>query len=542
MASCYRQFTMSAPGASQAMAILDALAQGLAESSDANGLLAPVHTALERGFDATEILLATHGAGADDADVLLQVRDGKAAPGRPRRLPRETLGPAGSVLATGHPLLAAHQTRHGDMHWLAVPLAASGTTFGMLAVARGTVPFAASDDTLLAVAGRLVALAVYTARLHTLLTRDRGNLDAALEQLVVGDPLRALGRMAAVVAHDLNNTLAAILLRTEILTADLVDPQLARHVTTIQALAKEGGNSVRRLHEFARARTTRAFQTVDLNQLLDEVLELTRNRWKDDGRGSAWDVRTEKGTLPPIAGEPPALREALMHVIVNALEAMPDGGRLTLRTAHADERVVCEIEDTGRGMSPDVQRRATEPFFTTTGDPGRGVGLAIVHGVMTRHGGQVELQSAPGRGAIVTLRFPAADPAAAGTPTRPPGRRAKVLVIDDDPFVRQVVVDILEQHGHEVVACPDGPSGVECARAEAFDLVLSDLGLPGMSGWDVARAVKAAGGPPVVLMTGWSGQVDEGRARAHGVDRVLSKPLSTTTLQSLLTTILTPAR
>jgi CheY-like chemotaxis protein len=161
---------------------------------------------------------------------------------------------------------------------------------------------------------------------------------------------------------------------------------------------------------------------------------------------------------------------------------------------------------------------------------------------MSRHGGQVELQSAPGRGAIVTLRFPAADAGAPGTPARPPARRAKVLVIDDDPFVRQVVVDILEQHGHEVVACPDGPSGVACARAEAFDLVLSDLGLPGMSGWDVARAVKAAGGPPVVLMTGWSGQVDEARARASGVDRVLSKPLSTTMLQSLLASVLTPPR
>jgi signal transduction histidine kinase len=525
------------------MAILDELARALVESSDTRGLLAAVHTTLERAFEATDVLLATHGGADDDADLLLHARDGKAAPGLPRRLPRETLGPAATVLATGCPLLAAHRQTDGHRHWLAVPLTATGTTFGALAVARPVAPFGAADDALLGLAGRLVALALYADRLQNRLSQNLGKLEVALEQLVVADPLRALGRMASSVAHDLNNVLAAILLRTEILTTDVTDPRLARHAATIQTLARDGGETVRRLHEFARARTARAFEPLDLNQLIDDVLELTRNRWaaSPGGPGPVWDVRPEKTPLPPVAGDPAALREALMHVVFNGLEAMPEGGRLALRTRPEDEEVVLEVEDTGRGMSDEVRRRAGELFFTTSGDPARGLGLSIAHGVMARHGGQLELRSEPGHGTVVTLRFPAARPEPSA-PAAAPARRARVLFIDDDACVREVVVAILQQQGHEVVVCADGPSGVARARAESFDLVLTDLGLPGMSGWDVARCVKAAGGPPVVLMTGWSDQVDEARARAHGIDLILSKPVAAATLQSLAAAVLNPAR
>jgi CheY-like chemotaxis protein/anti-sigma regulatory factor (Ser/Thr protein kinase) len=356
------------------------------------------------------------------------------------------------------------------------------------------------------------------------LERELGEARIRMTRL---EKIGALGEMCASVAHTFNDVLTPILGRIQLLSQRITDPQLREWLEIIERSALDGAQAVRKIEEFLRQRRAEPTTTVDLSALVNEAVAATSLR-----RRPGVQLKTELDPMPPVTGDPLGLAEALEHVIVNALEAAPDGSTVTVaaRTEHGD--AVVSVSDSGPGMTPGVQARIFEPFFTTK--PGAsGLGLTLAYGIVSRHGAQIDIDTAPGRGTSVRIKFPVQGVSrpTSGT-TAPPGRpvsmgpRGRCLVVDDDPQVREMIGDILSNAGHSVVTAVDGSEGVEKFKADAFDLVITDLAMPKLNGLQVARVCKTLRpAVPVVMLTGWGVLLTEEELAEHGVDEVLSKPV-----------------
>ena len=385
--------------------------------------------------------------------------------------------------------------------------------------------------------GRQVGGFIETARLYQELDRSRRR-SAQTERL------RALGEMAAGVAHDFNNLLAIILGRAELLLHALPAAAPAgerRPIDLIVQAARDGARTVRRIQEFTRRTPRGPLRPVSLGGVARDVIEMTRPRWDDEAQanGIRYEVTAEDDETPPVLADAPELREALTNLVLNALDAMPSGGRLTVRTTAEGPRVRCEVIDTGLGMPGHVRERAFEPFFSTKLETGSGLGLSIVYGIVTRLGGEVAVDSAPGAGSTFVLWLPIAadapeEAAAVSAVTHRP-RALRVLVVEDEPEVLAVLTDLLTTEGHRPLACPSAATALRALDAEPFDVVLTDLGMPGIGGWGVAAGVKERRpGTPVGLVTGWGDIVDPTAAVARGVDFVLAKPVERAHLRAAL--------
>jgi len=270
-----------------------------------------------------------------------------------------------------------------------------------------------------------------------------------------------------------------------------------------------------------------------------EVVELTRPRWRDEAQmhALALDVALELGEIPRVAGEAPALREVIMNLLFNAIDAMRESGRIRIATWAADHWAYCSVTDTGVGMSDEVRRRAFEPFFTTKGPQGTGLGLSVAHGIVQRHGGELSLRANDGRGTVVTMRLPQALAAAASAPVETPaGPPLRVLVIDDEAAVRDALADTLADDGHSVIQAATGKDGLaRLAEGARVDVVITDLGMPDMTGWDVARAVRAQRpGLVIGLVTGWAVALEMNDDERRAVDFVIAKPYTVEALRTAL--------
>jgi signal transduction histidine kinase/ActR/RegA family two-component response regulator len=440
-------------------------------------------------------------------------------------------------------------------------------------------PFTEEDRHLLRLFADQAAVGIENARLFAELNQSYHELQRAQDELIRSEKLRALGQMAAGIAHDLNNRLAAILGRVELLRLQTKDPESQQALGTLETAVTDGAHVVRRLQGFARQQPTGPLVPCDLAALVHEALEFTRPQWRDgpQRRGMTVQVRTAlsaPGGLPLILGQPAEIREALTNLILNAVDAMPQGGVITIsaRVARGDGGhlgdqaigqpggmpnrpiaqlpegqakagggwVTLSVSDTGIGMPDKIRQRIFDPFFTTKGSRGTGLGLSVVYGIMERHGGHIEVTSTPGKGTTFTLHFQAA-PAAALAGSEPPpqtGPPRRVLLIDDDPMVRETVASLLRSAGHTVVEADGGASGIKHLAEGSVDLVLTDLGMPEVTGWDVARAVRSQQPSlPIILLTGWGDQpiVEAGESGSSKlVDRVLGKPFR---LEELLSAI-----
>jgi signal transduction histidine kinase/ActR/RegA family two-component response regulator len=398
------------------------------------------------------------------------------------------------------------------------------------------------------------AIAIENARLFAEANHSYRELQRAQDELIRSEKLRALGQMAAGVAHDLNNILAAALGQVQLLRMGHEDPALQDRLATVEKAVTDGAHVVRRLQDFARQRTHVPLAPTDLGAAVQEALEITRSHWRDEPQrqGRVIEVRTALEGLPPVLGHAAEVREALTNLILNAVDAMPQGGMLTLTARpvasasgghEAPGRaggspdgpspdspsgwVELTIADTGTGMSEDVRRRIFEPFFTTKGPRGSGLGLSVVYGIMERHEGQVEVRSTLGEGTQVRLRFRIASQAAETRQAERPIRLAplRILLVDDDPAVRETVGSLLRTLGHEILEADGGAAGIARLAEGPVDLVMTDLGMPEVNGWDVARAVKTqAATLPVILMTGWGDQATTGATTKGLADRLLAKP------------------
>ncbi|HEY3148920.1 MAG TPA: ATP-binding protein, partial [Dongiaceae bacterium] len=438
--------------------------------------------------------------------------------------------------------------RGGLRSLVVAPLQVESRVFGVLVTARRQAQaFSSGECEFLRQLSEHVALASHQAQLYGALQQAYDDLKQTQQAVMQQERLRALGEMASGIGHDINNALSPAMLYTEALleAESTLSPRARDSLTTIQRAIDDIAHTVSRMREFYRpSELGSASQPMQMNRLIEQVVDLTRARWSDMAlqRGIVIAVETDLAAdLPLIPGVESEIREALINLVFNAVDAMPAGGSLTLRTkairpqrgGSHPSHVQIEITDTGIGMDDETRRRCLEPFFTTKGERGTGLGLAMVYGVVRRHGAEIEIHSQPNRGTMISLIFPVPASVAAPTGARPAPSmpaRLRLLLVDDDPLLLKSLRDILESDGHTVTEANGGEAGIATFRAahhgeQLFSAVITDLGMPYVDGRRVARAIKeAAPSVPVILLTGWGQRLlAEDDVPPH-VDRILSKP------------------
>ncbi|HEX4266469.1 MAG TPA: response regulator [Steroidobacteraceae bacterium] len=377
-------------------------------------------------------------------------------------------------------------------------------------------------------------------------TRELESSNQALRQaqqaLIQQERLRALGQMASGIAHDINNAISPIALYTESMLEKEtgLSPEGRSRLVTIQRAIDDVAQTVGRMREFYRPQELKPrFANLNLNALVQQVIDLTRARWSDQPQrsGIIIELKAELAAeLPEILGADNEIRDAITNLIFNAVDASPKGGVIVVRSgasAGEPQRVLLEVTDSGVGMDEETRRRCLEPFFTTKGERGTGLGLAMVFGMAQRHGASLEIDSRPGVGTTMRLLFPISGGASAATVRMPtlkapvPGLR--ILVVDDDQVLRDSLGNTLRDEGHRVTLAGGGQEGIDLFRtaqqgAEPFDVVLTDLGMPYVDGRQVVAAVRTiAPHTPIILLTGW-GQQMGAEQEVPQVNRVLGKP------------------
>jgi signal transduction histidine kinase/CheY-like chemotaxis protein len=435
--------------------------------------------------------------------------------------------------------------RSGLRAFVAAPLLFESQVFGILIAARREPnSFSSGECEFLRQLSEHVALASHQSETHSALQQAYDDLRQTQQTVMQQERLRALGQMASGIAHDINNAISPVALYTEMLLEQEagLSKRTREYLETTQRAIGDVAHTVARMREFYRQHEPElVLSPMDLNVLVQQVIDLTRARWSDMPlqRGIVIELRLELDrNLPPVAGIESEIREALINLVFNAVDAMPEGGKLTIRTKATQNsakplQVDVEIADTGVGMDEETRRRCLEPFFTTKGERGTGLGLAMVYGVTRRHNADIEMESAVGQGTTVQLRFPVpASNTAEVLPVAPEAMppRLRILSVDDDPLLIKSLRDALEADGHAVVTANGGQEGIDAFRAaqerdEHFAVVITDLGMPYVDGRKVASAIKNdSPSTPVILLTGWGQRlVAEGDVPPH-VDRVLNKP------------------
>ena len=345
---------------------------------------------------------------------------------------------------------------------------------------------------------------------------------------------RTLGSLAAGVAHNINNRLTPVLGWTEMLqerlSADepIAGEELKHALNVIHQGASDSVETVRRLQEYSRPARVKGPEAVQLRDVLEQLLALTRPQWDNEAarRGIRYEIDLKADPAPAVLAVASEVREALLNILENALAAMPQGGRLTLHVRGEDDRAVVSISDTGKGMSPEVQRLAFEPFFTTRStEGGTGLGLSLAQEIVQRYRGTISLSSAEGVGTTFTLSFPSITAEAARTPAFLPSLEPlRILAVEDEPEVLDVLRAMLSSAGHTVFTAASGREALDLFEREPVDLVLTDLGMPGVTGLALAAELKQRRTIPVLLLTGWADELDA--ANAPSVDLIVPKPFT----------------
>jgi signal transduction histidine kinase len=428
---------------------------------------------------------------------------------------------------------------------LCAPLMVGERVIGVLQFDHrsSSASFPEQDRRLLQLFADQAATAFHNLELIEQLSSAAGDLRSSHARLVQAERLAALGEMATGMAHNFNNTLfialgyCDVLHKREDLGSDVLEA-----ITNIRECALDAASTVRRLQEFARGG-----DEAEATQLLcypSKVLEKLvpgiggKLLEAEKAKQIQIRIRTELVNTAPVAARAADLREILINLIFNSVDAMSSSGEIVLSSGTEGERAFLSVKDDGCGMSPEVSERVFEPFFTTKHERGVGLGLSTSWSIARRLGGELEVTSQVGQGSQFTLWLQVAkEEPGVGVSSllEEDGESLRVLVIDDDPRVLKTMGQLLRTLGHETVECREAAKGLEAFPAGRFDVVVTDLGMPGTSGADVAREVHRMDPEvPVLVMTGW-GTEAVARARAgEGVSGVLSKPLSLETIRDAL--------
>jgi PAS domain S-box-containing protein len=403
--------------------------------------------------------------------------------------------------------------------------------------AEGRLRYARVDNSPLVVEGRTTGVLG--------IARDITEQKEERERAARADKLRALGQLASGVAHDFNNSLAAILGRTQLLRRQVRDDAVIRNLEIIQTAAEDAAATVRRIQTFARKSPAKEFEIIDVASLLNDAIEITRTRWQNEARlrGLEYDVQLDAETGQHTFGSASELREVFVNLIVNAVDAMPEGGNLTISSARDDGRLRLQFADTGTGMPEDVRQKIFDPFFSTKGAHGTGLGLSVSHSIIERHEGIISVASEVDGGTTFTIELPASEVASETTDTSAEAEEMpslSILVIDDEPAVRETLAEMLEVMGHRVLLAESGQKALQTLAGNSCDLVFTDLSMPEMDGWETTRAIrKRWADMKVVLVTGYG----TGTAPPTGEDKlvngIIGKPFDFAQIAQTITSLVT---
>ena len=368
--------------------------------------------------------------------------------------------------------------------------------------------------------------------------------------LIQSEKLRAMGVMAAGIAQDFNNVLAIINGYTQLLECSCDgNEELLKGFRAINKAVDDGSETVRRLSEFTRmGKSTAKHISLNMVEIIEQSINFSKPKWKDVAQagGATYEMDTE-GLSPvrAVLGNPPELREIVINIINNAIDAMPEGGRITFRTWEKGDTVFISIADDGCGMSKEVQSKIFDPFYTTKGIEGSGLGMSVSYGIIGKHGGKIDLISKEGKGTIFTIEFPVATEEILPETSIEPvidiqAENYRILVVDDVKEISDLLHVFLSRQGYNVDSVESGDAAIKMLEKERYDLVICDLGMPQVSGWDVIKVVESLDKKPKIgLITGWADMLDSLNQDDMGIDFIISKPikykkLSTTVKETLL--------
>ncbi len=365
------------------------------------------------------------------------------------------------------------------------------------------------------------------------------------EQIIQQERLHALGAMASGIAHDFNNALAPISGFSELLLmhpANIQDTdKVSRYLNMIHMSAQDAAGVVRRLRDFYRPREIKEiFKPYSLNELVKQVVMLTKPRWKDQSlaKNVTVTVNTELSEVEELYGNEIEIREAITNLIFNAVDSIVDVGAITVYTYQQDNGVVLVVSDTGSGMSAEVKQKCLEPFFSTKGEKGTGLGLAMVFGIVQRHKGTVEIESVVGEGTSFVISFPVLDQSSTQAEVEefyPQIHGLKILFVDDEPIVRRLMQEHLKQDGHFVTIANDGEKALQYYKEKDFDVVITDMAMPRMSGDVLAISIKEINPQqPIILLTGFGDLIEASGEIPPGIDFLLTKPAKLRKLREIL--------
>ena len=368
--------------------------------------------------------------------------------------------------------------------------------------------------------------------------------EAQREQEIHAQKMAALGELSFGVAHNVNNTLTGILGRAQLILRNSTDPsKVEAGLELIIKSAEDGAHIIRRIQDFARQRPSREFEVISLAELLKDACEMTRPRWEARSEFAPIRFGLQADCNAYIKGDPVELREVLVNMIYNAIDAMPSGGEVRVSTQDNRERVVIYITDTGTGMGPEVKQRLFDPFFTTKGKAGTGMGLAVSFGIIRRHEGSIEVESEPGRGTTFKISLPKVTPATSEIEGADSAETAvstseklRVLVVDDETHVREVLIEALEAEGCEVVSAQSGEIALALydQHEGKFDAIFTDIGMPEMSGWELVTEIRERSkSVPIAIISGWADAISVQTKNAVKADWVVAKPFDINKISSI---------
>lgn len=408
---------------------------------------------------------------------------------------------------------------------LCTPLRINGLVKGVLNVnlINRTRKFNENDLQLVSIFAESAGLAIEKASLHQELKERMG-------QLIQTEKFKAVGKLISALMHDFNNFLSIIIGRAQLLTVQTRDPNLGKHIEAIIKVSTQAADIIQRMNQFGMPLPEKEFKNLDLNQVIKEAVELTRPKWNEWAklRGIKIEIEQVLAHLNPVFGNPAELREVLINMLLNSIDALPKGGKISFRTWQEEENVFLSLKDNGLGMNEEAKKRLFEPFFTTKPEKGNGLGLAVAYSIILQHNGRIAVESEEGKGTTFIIKLPFSKVKdKEDTPNEElPAGKVKVLLIEDDEDLQGVLLEMLSQEGYEVKVGCSGTEGISFLKLEKYDLIITDLGISGMTGWDFAsQAKEISPKTPVILVTGWGDEILAEEAKDLGVELVLSKPI-----------------